>query len=354
MKVLVTGGTGFVGSHSTAALRAGGHDVRLLVRSLDRVAPALDPLGISDLDVVEGDWTDPAWVGRALHGCDAVLHCANVFTWAAAQQRQLVRINTDATKHVLRQAVDRGLDPVVHVSSYVALLPSGEPLAPDSPIGSSDHGYTASKVAAERIARELQDVGAPVVTTYPGAVMGPHDPYLGDSNKLLVTLLRSRRPPAAGSIACVDVRDLAAVHAAVMAPGNGPQRHLVTGHDLPLAELVRRVASAAGRTADPRTLPPSVVRAAGHILDLVGRLPGPSPPSSSSAVGVLLGYPGSREPVPAGLGVALTPLEQTLRDAVEWLRDAGHLPDRPTVGAQEAQSPRKRRPAAPSLHGTAC
>jgi len=78
--VLVTGGTGYVGSHSIAALTAAGHRVRVLARSPDRVAPALEPLGVDGVETALGDVTDPAAVERALQGCDAVLHAASVFS----------------------------------------------------------------------------------------------------------------------------------------------------------------------------------------------------------------------------------------------------------------------------------
>src|SRR5687767_11016642 len=85
MRVMVTGGTGFVGSHTVAALRERGHDVRLLVRDPTRVQAVLAPHGVdpSTIQTVHGDVLDPEAVNQALAGCDAVLHAAAVFSYDA-------------------------------------------------------------------------------------------------------------------------------------------------------------------------------------------------------------------------------------------------------------------------------
>jgi uncharacterized protein YbjT (DUF2867 family) len=76
MLVLVTGGTGYVGSHAIAALVGAGHRVRVLARSSARIPAALAPLGVDEVETAIGDVTDPASVERALEGCGAVLHAA--------------------------------------------------------------------------------------------------------------------------------------------------------------------------------------------------------------------------------------------------------------------------------------
>ena len=123
MRVLVTGGTGFVGSHSIAALVSRGHQVRLLVRSRDQVARSLSPLGVADVDTVVGDVTVPSSAEEAMAGCDAVLHAAAVYSTDPRAASRIRTTNVRATEIVLEAAVRMGLDPVVHVSSYVALLP---------------------------------------------------------------------------------------------------------------------------------------------------------------------------------------------------------------------------------------
>jgi nucleoside-diphosphate-sugar epimerase len=202
MKVLVTGGTGFVGSHSVAALVSRGHQVRLLVRSRDRVARSLSPLGVEDVESVVGDVTVPQSVEEAMAGCDAVLHAASVYSLDPRAASRVRETNLRGTETVLGAAVRRGLDPVVHVSSYVALLPPeprGAVLTPDSPVTRPAGAYCLSKAESEQAARRYQDQGAPVAIVYPGGVIGPDDPYLGDSNRNLAEFAKSGRAMRGGS-----------------------------------------------------------------------------------------------------------------------------------------------------------
>jgi dihydroflavonol-4-reductase len=125
MRVLVTGGTGYVGSHTVAALVAGGHQVRLLVRAVGRVAPAVAPLGLqpSDLDTIVGDVTDPAAVDQAVQGCEVVVHAGSVYSQDSRDAARIRQVNVRGTDLVLGAAHRGGLDPIVYVSSIVALLP---------------------------------------------------------------------------------------------------------------------------------------------------------------------------------------------------------------------------------------
>lgn len=182
MRVLVTGGTGFVGCHSVNALVDAGHDVRVLARAPERLRPALDPLGAGPVECSVGDVTDPAAVRQALQGCDAVLHCANVYALSRRRAAEMATVNPRGTEVVLGTACELGLDPIVHVSSYVALLPPpADGLTADAPVGQPAGPYARSKAASEAVARRFQAQGAPVVITHPGAVWGPHDPHLGEA-----------------------------------------------------------------------------------------------------------------------------------------------------------------------------
>ena len=104
-----------------------------------------------------GDATDAESVRRAMDGCDAVVHAAAIFSYDAREARNVQRVNARATELVLGAARDAGLDPIVHVSSYVALLPAAGVLDGDSPVGRPRGVYARSKAETEQMARELQD-----------------------------------------------------------------------------------------------------------------------------------------------------------------------------------------------------
>jgi nucleoside-diphosphate-sugar epimerase len=176
--------------------------VRLLVRARQRVAAALAPLGLqaADLDTTVGDVTDPAAIDQAVRGCEALVHAGSVYSLDSRDAGRIRQVNVRGTDLVLGAAHRAGLDPIVYVSSIVAMLPSGgRALTPDSPTGHPPGPYLGSKAEAERVARRYQEAGAPVVITYPATVLGPHDPTWATSSGGCATSSRaaSRSSPRA-------------------------------------------------------------------------------------------------------------------------------------------------------------
>ena len=301
MLVLVTGGTGYVGSHSIAALAGAGHRIRVLARSPEKIPAALGPLGVHDVETAIGDVTEPAAVEGALKGCDAVLHAASVFSLDARKADEMNSVNVRGTDTVLGTAHRLGLDPIVHVSSEVALLPpaDGQVLSPDSPVKRPPGPYCRSKADSELVARKFQALGAPVVSVLPAGVWGPHDPHLGEGVTLAANVLRNRYPMVmAGGMHIADVRDVATVVAAVMQPGRGPRSYLVTGHYLTMPDIIGTLGDLSGRRLRFVTLPAGFLTAFGRTADLVQRrllrpprpaqprAPRPPPPASPDPAGL--------------------------------------------------------------------
>lgn len=334
MKVLITGATGFIGSHSVSAIVTAGHDVRLFVRRPERIAPALKPHGLTpaDVDHVIGDVNDGASVRRALEGCEAVVHAGSAYVYALPfwKSSSLMTTNVEGTSNVLRLAHSMGMDPIVHVSSLWAIVQSGlsAVLTEETPPGDPPDPYPRSKVLAERIARDMQAAGAPIVITYPGGVWGPHDPHWGETAQLAESILRGRLNfVTGGTIPFSDVREVARLHAAVLEPGRGPRRYLVPSHSPRFEDAVRLVARAAGRELEPTVLPGRTVLWSMLPLRLAQtvspfRLPltyaGPWIVTRNSR------YAESR--AQKEFGIEPRPFEDSVRDTVQWMAHDGRLP----------------------------
>jgi nucleoside-diphosphate-sugar epimerase len=116
VKALVTGATGFIGSHVVAALAATGHEVR----AFDRRAPPETPPAI---EAVVGDVLDGEALLGAMRGCDAVFHLAALYSYARADARAMQAVNVDGTRAVLDAAARAGVRRVVHTSSCATCGP---------------------------------------------------------------------------------------------------------------------------------------------------------------------------------------------------------------------------------------
>lgn len=328
MRILVTGGTGYVGSHAVAALARAGHSVRLLVRAPERIAPALDPLGVTDVEHAVGDVTDERSVEQALDGCDAVVHGASVYSLNRRDWETMARINVPGTQIVLDAAVRRGLDPVIHVSSTAAFLPGGQrPTTADSPPGEPTAPYSRTKADSERIARAHQDRGAPVVSVSPGAVFGPHDPHLGEMHLLVLDLLHRRIPVfPRGSMHAVDVREVATTIVALIEQGRGPRRYIVPGYRRDIPTIARELSALTGKRIPALAVPAGAVLAAGSAADRIQRLLPFRLPASREAIYVMsCDMRVDAAAAERDLAISPRPFSETLGDSVRWLVQAGQL-----------------------------
>lgn len=331
MRILLTGGTGFVGSHTAVALMDAGHDVRLLARNPEQVPVTFAPHGRPVDDVVVGDVLDPRVVDTAISGCDAVVHAAAVFSFDPRRAREVLDTNAQAARLVLGSAVDQGCDPVVHVSSTVTLVRRGaaRPVSGDLPLGDMTLPYSRSKIASEEVARRLQDRGAPVVTVYPGAVYGPLDPHYGEQTRRLAWLTRGLFPlwPRGGMHVC-DVRDTAALVAATLEPGRGPRRYVVPGTFATGKDLYGAVADAIGRRRPFLAMPPWMASGSTRPIDaLQAHLPGRwrYPADREGAEVALRDTAFDTSPAESELGISPRPFAESVRDTLDWMVDAGHL-----------------------------
>lgn len=326
MRVALTGGTGFLGSHCVEALLAAGHAVRPLVRSRERALRVLGPLGVDAGDLVLGDMEDPAAVASALDDCDAVVHAAATMYGGEG----VFRANLAGVRHVVGGATDRGIDRVVYVSSVGALFPPPGPVATaDDPVGRLATTYGRSKAEGERWVRALQDGGAPVTTLYPGGIYGPRDPALGEASKGLRDAIRFGWPMTSGGVSIVDVRDVAALVLAGLEQGSGPRRFMAAGRFVTWPEFADLCEAVTGRRMRRIPAPAPLVRAVGRVLDATRRIvPLDYPLTHEAALFLTTLTPCDSEPICRAFSFSFRPTADTLRDAIAWLARTGELEPR--------------------------
>jgi len=274
VQIAVTGGTGYVGAHVVRALLAAHHSVRLQFRANrghDELLRRLSDLGV--VTPIKGDIREPVAVAELLDGCDAVVHAAGVVGTDNRLKELMWQINAYATESIMRLANNRGLDPIVSVSSYSALFPPPGPvIGPDTPPASGCSAYAKTKAYADRVARRMQSDGAPVVVTYPSSVVGPAFFTMpGISEQGWEIMVRYGVAPSVkhAAMQMIDVRDIADVHVALMWPGLGPRRYVCGGEMMSFDDIISAIEEGSGRRIRRIAMSAKMFQAMGRIGDLL-------------------------------------------------------------------------------------
>jgi len=324
---LVTGGSGFVGSHVVRALLAKGRTVRCLVRAGSR----RDNLEGLPVEIAVGDLTDPASLARALSGVHALYHVAADYRLWAKDPQELYRANAGGTESILAAAAEAGVAKVVYTSSVAALglndegTPGNEttPVARERIIGH----YKKSKYDAEQVAVAWARRGLPVVIVNPSTPIGERDIKPTPTGKLIVDFLNRKLPAYVDTgLNLVDVRDVAAGHLAAAEKGRAGERYILGNRDMTLKEILDTLARLTGLPAPglrlPHWIPLSVAAVSTAWVGLTGRAPAISLESVRMSTHRMFFDPAKavRE-----LGLPQTPVEEPLARAIAWFREKGYV-----------------------------
>lgn len=312
---VVTGGTGFIGSHLVRALRARGDDLRLLIRS----ASSADHLAGIDFERVNGDVTDRRAVRRALEGAETVFHVAGVTSMRRGQAPRLISTNVEGTRIVCEEALTAGVGRVVHCSSAAALGPSQPGDRADEsqtfPAAARGIPYVHSKHEAESEALRVAAHGLEVVIVNPTFVLGPDDPTGTSMGLVKRFLLRQIPVYVNGGINISDVRDVVRGHLLAERKGVAGERYILAGRNFTLQRLFADLARISGVPAPQLKLPAPLALGAAETVERLGLA---IPISADEARSAALWWTYSPAKAKRELGYEPRPHEETLSDAIEW------------------------------------
>ncbi len=323
MRILVTGGTGFIGVHTVNKLLDAGYDVSLLIRSEEKMRRLF---GDRIEHFVVGDINDEAAIEQALDNCDGVIHIAALVSIDAADEEYIYNTNFNGTKRMIGGAVKRGLKKIIYVSSITAVYdPNAEQMDENSPPGRASKGYGGSKVASEIYVQALQEMGAPIHTTYPAAVIGPDAPALTEAHNGLVLFLNPLAPVFESGNQYVDVRDVAEAHLKLLQSEQPSGRWPLGGYYITWEEHTEMFSEITGRAIRPMKLSSSGMTAAAKVTDWLSNYGINSIVTSESITYATNFVPLINDKVIDELGLEFTPLEQSFEDTLLWLAQAGHI-----------------------------
>lgn len=241
--ILLTGATGFIGSHVARYLAQRGQPLRLLVRK------ASDRTLIQGLDaeICEGDLKDRASLREPVEGCDAVFHVAADYRLWSPDPLEVYATNVDGTRNLLEEARRAHVDRFVYTSSVGTIAPSpdGDAVSEESTsqLRRMVGHYKRSKFLAEREALRAAAAGLPVVVVNPTAPVGEGDIKPTPTGKIVLDFLNGRLPAYVDTgLNLVDVRDVARGHWLAASRGRVGERYLLGAENLALREILRELA----------------------------------------------------------------------------------------------------------------
>jgi nucleoside-diphosphate-sugar epimerase len=329
VKLLVTGGTGFLGSHLVPRLVAAGHAVRVIGRSRPK-GP-----GFEGVEFIPGDLKDREAVRRALEGVQALYHLAGLVSFQDKDARRMYELHVDSTRALLHDVREAGVGRVILASTSGTIA-----VSKDERVGSEEDGYPIevvgrwpyylSKIYEEKLTLEFcRQHALPLVVLNPSLLMGPGDDRLSSTWTVMKFLQGDIPAMPGGGISFVDVRDLADAFVQALTRGEVYGRHLM-GVNLSMWDFFQRLERLTGVPAPRLKLPPRVNVLGARLLEQVAKWRGTKPTLDPQEVDIgehwfwLDSAKAERE-----LGFHARDVHETLHDTVKYLYTRmapGHLP----------------------------
>lgn len=320
--VLVTGGTGFIGSNLVAALLEEGCHVRVLRRKESDTRA----LAGMEVETVFGDIRDGMAVERAVTGCDTVFHAAAVISYWRPERPVMEAVNVGGTRNVVEACLRSGVRRLIHTSSIAAIGFPGEGGTADETTEFNwqafDIGYRNTKWAAEQeIARGVRQ-GLDAVMVNPSVVIGPRDIHF-HGGQLIRDIYRKRIfYYVRGGMSIVYVDDVVKGHLLAERRGRTGERYILSGSSLSHREIMTTIAEVVGGIKPLFRVPSPAVTAIAAVSELVASSLSRKPWVTRELLsGSRFRYSFSSKKAETELGCTFTPFREAVLKTFEWYKE---------------------------------
>jgi dihydroflavonol-4-reductase len=267
---LVTGATGFIGSHVVRQLLLRGDKVRILARNSSRKSN-IESFGC---EIAIGDLKDSTSLLRCVQGCRRVYHVAADYRLWAKNPQDIYDNNVGGTRNLLSACCEASVEKVIYTSTVgtIGMRKDGLPADEDSPVRLDDMigHYKRSKYIAEQVAREFATSGLPVVVVNPTTPVGAGDIKPTPTGRIILEFLKGRMPAYVETgLNLVGVEDVARGHLLAEAKGVVGERYILGGENWSLEEILDGLARICGKHMPRVRIPWTVALVAGYLDNFV-------------------------------------------------------------------------------------
>lgn len=274
MQVLVTGASGFAGSHIIRHLAEEGYKVRGLIE------PGEEGGYIKDLpcELVQGDLLNEPSLLPAVAHCDAVIHAAGMVSLRVLARKQMAAVNIKGTENMLIAAKAAGVKRFVHLSSIGVLGGLEEPglLDEDHPSPNADHQgnfYHYTKIEGERLVLAANRQGFETIALLPGLLYGANDWRMSSTGYIYHALkgIPVLYPPRGGT-SMINILDMAVGTRLALEKGRAGERYIITGENITTGEMHNRIVEAVGPKAKAKVIPLWLISCFGWGAEALGKM----------------------------------------------------------------------------------
>lgn len=329
MTTLVTGASGFLGSHIARELVSRGENVRVLMRpsSTNRA------VGDLSLEYVTGDLRDPASLERAVAGVQYVFHVAADYRLWARKSRDIYDSNVGGTKNLLAAAKRAAVEKFIYTSTVATIAVDRPELPTESTEARLDEmvgHYKRSKWMAEQEVLNAAKAGLPAVIAMPTTPVGPGDWKPTPTGKIILDFLNGKMPGYVETgLNFVGVEDCAAGHLLVAEKGKIGERYLLGSENLTLKQLLDALSKITSLPAPKVKIPHGVALGVAYLNTAFSRLLGREPqiPVEGVKIARHMMFVNCDKSQRA-LDFRPAPVAAALERAVRWYADNGYVSKR--------------------------